>query len=304
MRYEVSILYLTLSGKKESRICRIFPGGCANLTTVGRITKAAPFFFGSSGSQSVLRPFMALFLARYNRLLKANPLIVTSLTTGFCYGLGDFIAQTIEIKQEQSSSYNSYRLGVMGIYGIFLGGPVYYVWFSRIERIPQLLEKLVSWNEKRTLVAHFSRELGERINSNNIIDMSMKAFRNSYKANFEVIDKPIIRSKTILVAKIYADQFLFSPLYIGYFLLSTGLMMDLPSYNMKQPLYSQFKRSYLKTWENIKKKFVNIYVADCAVWPLAQMANFAFVPSHLQPIFVNVVNVAWNSYLSYASQGH
>lgn len=243
-------------------------------------------------------------LYSYNRLLKANPLTVTSLTTGFCYGLGDFLAQSLEIRQGKKDSYNTYRLAVMGVYGTFLGGPIFYAWFSRIDRIPQLLEKIVAWNEKRILVSHFSRELGERLNSKNIIDMSMTAFRQSYKANFDIIDKPIIRSKTILVAKIYADQFLFSPLYICFFLLSTGLMMDFPNYKSNQPIYPQFKKSLLSTWQNVKSKFINIYVTDCAVWPLAQMANFAFVPSHLQPIFVNVVNVAWNTFLSYASQGH
>jgi hypothetical protein len=247
---------------------------------------------------------MSFILSSYNRLLKANPLTVTSLTTGFCYGLGDFIAQTLEIRQGHKDSYNTYRLSVMGIYGTFLGGPVFYAWFSRIERIPKLLEKIVAWNEKRILVSHFSRELGERLTSKNISDMSMKAFRNNYKHNFEEIDKPIIRSKTVLVAKIYADQFLFSPLYIGFFLLSTGLMMDLQNYDTSLSLYPQFQQSLRKTWENMKTKFVNIFVTDCAVWPLAQMANFAFVPPHLQPIFVNVVNVGWNTFLSYASQGH
>ena len=39
------------------------------------------------------------------------------------------------------------------------------------------------------------------------------------------------------------------------------------------------------------------------MWPLVQMTNFAFVPAHLQPIFVNFMNIGWNTFLSYVSQG-
>jgi hypothetical protein len=243
-------------------------------------------------------------LIKYNTALKAKPLVVTSLTTGFCYGLGDVLAQEIEIRQGKKVSYDKYRIGVMTVFGIFLGGPIYYVWFSKIERVPQLLEKIAAWNERRILVQHFSRELEQRISSNSISDMSMKAFRTNYKDNFDKIDKPLIRSKTILVAKIYADQFLFSPLYIAFFLMSTGIMMDGQKYDSSKPFLPQLKEAVDKSWVTVKKKFVEIFVTDCAVWPLAQMANFAFIPSHLQPIFVNIVNIGWNTFLSYASRGH
>ena len=65
------------------------------------------------------------------------------------------------------------------------------------------------------------------------------------------------------------------------------------------------KNSFSDSVENVKKKFLNIYITDCAVWPLVQMANFAFIPPHLQPIFVNGVNIFWNAFLCYSSQdGH
>lgn len=247
---------------------------------------------------------MSSLLSSYNQILKSKPLLVTSLTTGVCYSLGDFIAQTIEIKENKKNSYCYYRLCVMSIYGTIFGGPLYYAWFSKIERMPKLLQKIATWNEKRTLVQHFSRELSERMNSNSLSDMSMTVFRNNYKETFNKMETPLIRSKTILVAKIYADQFLFSPLYIIFFMMSTGVMMDTRNYNLKEPILPQLTQSFKQTFDEIRKKFINIYVADCAVWPLAQMANFAFVPSHLQPIFVNIVNVAWNTFLSYASLGH
>ena len=242
-------------------------------------------------------------LSAYNNALKAKPLLVTSLSTGVCYGLGDWIAQTIEKYQHKRDSYDIKRLGVFALFGTCAGGPVYYAWFSKIHNMPIFVENIVKWNEKRTLTRHFRQELNRHLENNDISSMSMKNFRTSYKAHFDIIEKPVIRSKTILVAKIYADQFIFSVLYPIFFMMSTGVMLDVVNEpDARTP--SGIIKSISKAWMNVKNKFIQIYVADCAVWPLAQMANFAFVPEHLQPIFVNVMNIGWNTFLSYTSQSH
>ncbi len=246
---------------------------------------------------------MASILSAYNRALKSRPLLVTSLSTGVCYGLGDFIAQTIEKKQSKREKYDIKRLSVFTIFGTFAGGPIYYAWFSKIHNMPIFIENVVKWNEKRTLMRHFRQELNTHLNSNNLSNMSMKNFRINYKTHFDIIEKPVIRSKTVLVAKIYADQFIFSVLYPVFFMMTTGVMLDLTN-NPNQISFGGFFCAVKKSWENVKKKFVQIYVADCAIWPLVQMANFAFVPEHLQPIFVNIMNIGWNTFLSYTSQSH
>jgi len=143
--------------------------------------------------------------------------------------------------------------------------------------------------------------------------MSMKNFRVQFKDNFDQIDKPIIRSKTILVSKIYADQFIFSVLYPIFFMITTGVMLenskkeDLEYLKEHKMINTEkIKKSFDKAVTNVKDKFAKIYVTDCAVWPLIQMANFAFIPGHLQPIFVNTVNIFWNAFICYVSQdgGH
>lgn len=165
------------------------------------------------------------------------------------------------------------------------------------------IERIVKWNEKRTLTNHFKIELHKHLSSNSIEDLSMKTFRTNYKAHFDLIEKPIIRSKTVLVAKIYADQFIFSVIYPVFFMMSTGVALDMV--NQKEEITLQsFTNTVKKAWTNVKNKFSQIYIADCAVWPLVQMANFAFIPAHLQSIFVNFVNIGWNTFLSYTSQGH
>ena len=51
--------------------------------------------------------------------------------------------------------------------------------------------------------------------------------------------------------------------------------------------------------------FVPSYIADSVLWPVAQAINFSFVPVNLQPVYVNVLNVFWNAFLSYmANKGH
>jgi hypothetical protein len=246
---------------------------------------------------------MFRLLGLYNSALQSKPLLVTSLSTGVCYGAGDYMAQTIEKNQGKRDKYDLKRLAVFTIFGTVAGGPVYYAWFSKIHNMPAFIERIVRWNEKRTLASHFKQELHKHLNSNTLGDLSMKTFRTNYKAHFDTIDKPLIRSKTILVAKIYADQFIFSVIYPIFFMMSTGVALDMV--NQKEDITVESTLSYVnKAWLNVKNKFVQIYVADCAVWPLAQMFNFTFVPAHLQPIFVNIMNIGWNTFLSYTSQGH
>jgi hypothetical protein len=246
---------------------------------------------------------MFKILSLYNRALQSKPLLVTSLSTGVCYGIGDYIAQTIEKKQGKREFFDMKRLGVFTFFGTIAGGPIYYVWFSKIHNMPAFIERVVKWNEKRTLTRHFRQELNNHLANNKISDLSMKTFRLNYKAHFDTIEKPVIRSKTILVAKIYADQFIFSVLYPVFFMMTTGVMLDVVNEPKKLTL-DGITGAITKAWNNVKNKFVQIYVADCAVWPLVQMANFAFIPAHLQPIFVNVMNIGWNTFLSYVSQGH
>lgn len=246
---------------------------------------------------------MFKLLSIYNKALQSKPLLVTSVSTGICYGAGDYIAQSIEKNQGKRANYDLKRLGVFTVFGTIAGGPIYYAWFSKIHNMPAFIETVVKWNEKRTLIRHFRKELNEHLLTNKINDLSMKNFRLNYKSHFDTIEKPVIRSKTILVAKIYADQFIFSVLYPVFFMMSTGVMLDLTN-NTEQRNLTGLINSFKKAWTNVKNKFVQIYVADCAVWPLVQMANFAFVPSHLQPIFVNIMNIGWNTFLSYVSQGH
>lgn len=52
------------------------------------------------------------------------------------------------------------------------------------------------------------------------------------------------------------------------------------------------------SWHKTKSVFLGVYMVDCAVWPLLQLVNFSFVPLRFQVLYVNVCNLAWNTFIS------
>lgn len=52
------------------------------------------------------------------------------------------------------------------------------------------------------------------------------------------------------------------------------------------------------SWRKTKSVFLGVYMIDCAVWPLLQLVNFSFVPLRFQVLYVNVCNLAWNTFIS------
>lgn len=262
---------------------------------------------------------MAFVFRAYSTYMSSHPKIGTSLTTGACYGAGDVLAQKIEINQGTRTSYDWHRTLTFTVFGTVFGGPIYYAWFKKLKNTPVLLESVVKWNEKRILMNNFKREFHNALNNKNLDALSFKAFRDQFRENFVRMDEPIIRSKTILTTKILLDQFVFSVFYPIFFLITSGVMLKIskPLYDSvfeedelkKKALRDQcnsalIKKSFSEGISDVKHKFMGIYVLDCAVWPMAQMINFSFVPQHLQPVYVNVLNVGWNAFLCHTAQSH
>lgn len=52
------------------------------------------------------------------------------------------------------------------------------------------------------------------------------------------------------------------------------------------------------SWDHMKQVFRPTFVVDCAVWPALQLVNFKFVPLQYRVLYVNVFNLAWNTFLS------
>lgn len=59
-----------------------------------------------------------------------------------------------------------------------------------------------------------------------------------------------------------------------------------------------WRNIWMSTWQHTKDVYVQTYITDCLVWPPLQLINFTFVPVRFQFLFVNVANLAWNTFLS------
>lgn len=255
---------------------------------------------------------MAKLFRMYSFILKEKPLLVTSVTSSVCYCIGDQLAQNIEIKLKKRDDISYRRTTIMTLFGLGIGGPLYYMWFKKIHYIDKYFEKLVKWNYERQLKSKLVNSFSKHIKDGKIDDMSMKSFREMHQKDFGALNNVVVfRSKTILAGQIYADQFVFSVIYPVIFMMTTGVIIDNTTEEdfkyikeNKSININKLKNTIISNYENMKNKYFTIYATDCAVWPLIQIANFAFIPEVYQPIFVNFVNIFWNAFISYTSQGH
>lgn len=58
-------------------------------------------------------------------------------------------------------------------------------------------------------------------------------------------------------------------------------------------------RRPLEISQKLKRDFPDILVANYKIWPAVQLLNFYFVPLNYQVLLVQIVAVAWNTYISF-----
>jgi protein Mpv17 len=103
-----------------------------------------------------------------------------------------------------------------------------------------------------------------------------------FRYGFTLLEKyfPGKSIKPVLLKSI-AGQLLVFPPYVLLYLSITSYL------NQLDPI------------ETIKVQFPKIFVNAVLVWPIANMITFRFVPIQHRLLFVNLVGVGWNSYLSF-----
>ncbi|XP_071491931.1 mpv17-like protein 2 [Diadema antillarum] len=87
-----------------------------------------------------------------------------------------------------------------------------------------------------------------------------------------------------VVRKIVLDELIGSPILITLFFLGLGTLDGKP---------------LDKSVDLVKDKFVTVYMCDLCCWPAIQWINFYYLPPHLRVIYINVVTLAWDTFMSY-----
>ncbi|KAJ4297004.1 Protein required for ethanol metabolism [Collariella sp. IMI 366227] len=100
---------------------------------------------------------------------------------------------------------------------------------------------------------------------------------------FKVLQRHVnLRSaNATILARVACDQGLFAPTFIGVFLSSMAVLEG------------------TSPKEKLERNYTNALTANWMIWPFVQMVNFKLVPLQHRLLFVNVISIGWNCYLSF-----
>lgn len=103
---------------------------------------------------------------------------------------------------------------------------------------------------------------------------------------YTTLDKNVFpkapKSNKAVVSKMLLDQVAWAPFFSCVFFAFMCCLEGRPQHTM----YS------------IQKKLIPVLLANYAVWPIAHLINFKFIPSSQRILYINACQVLWSSYLS------
>ncbi len=127
-------------------------------------------------------------------------------------------------------------------------------------------------------LSHFLSHTGAKILSPFLV-----VFGPAAATWYKILQRNVnFRSSTATVAaRVACDQLLFAPTFIGIFLSSMAILEG------------------TSPREKLEKTYGTALRTNYYVWPLVQGVNFKLVPLEHRVLFVNVISIGWNCYLSF-----
>ncbi|KAK9803863.1 hypothetical protein WJX73_010251 [Symbiochloris irregularis] len=108
---------------------------------------------------------------------------------------------------------------------------------------------------------------------------------------YSLLDKWVMphrpKSNKAVVLKMLADQVLWAPIFSCVFFVFVYLLQGRPE-------------AIVPT---IQRKLVPMLLCNYALWPLAHLINFKFVPQQQRILYINCVQIIWSAYLSNLQKG-
>jgi protein Mpv17 len=108
-----------------------------------------------------------------------------------------------------------------------------------------------------------------------------------------------------LLFQVALDQSIAAPSMLALFFSATTLMAGGSTTDVKHKIEESWWPTLLTSWKGELFLSVSLQRPSCsdarlelAVWIPVQAINMAFVPPQQRLLFVNVVNLGWNTYLS------
>lgn len=209
--------------------------------------------------------------ARYQAKLVKRPLLTQVVTTAVLFGAGDVIAQQA-VDKKGLEKHDLARTGRMVLYG---GGESIFV-------LPFLPGHSLFQRESTSQPASPFRPLTTESIANRP-PPKKAVFGPAATTWYKFLAKNVnLKSPNgTILARVALDQGVFAPVFIGVFLSSMATMEGNP------------------VGEKLDKNYKTALTSNYMLWPFVQAVNFKVVPLEHRVLFVNVISIGWNCYLSY-----
>lgn len=222
---------------------------------------------------------------RYQARLASRPLLTQAVTTAILFGTGDAIAQQA-VDKKGLEKHDLARTGRMALYG----GGMYCSAHSPACRfsIPTSVEgneksRFFFFLQRRIYIHALIRTLKLTRVPGSPFHQKTAVFGPAAATWFKFLARNVnLKSaNATIAARVALDQGVFAPCAIGMFLSSMAVLEG------------------GSVSEKLDKNYKNALTTNYMVWPFVQAVNFKMVPLEHRVLFVNVISIGWNCYLSY-----